>query len=202
MHGSFGWPDTRTSSKGIRRLNDLLAGDLETTGALLRGLPAALNLPVHVISEAVERTRQQIAALQRQATEQAEAEWRAAFKPHAIILTERTVPSPMFVAAVIGVERLLRVDFDTSASPVQFVKLALGGVKQKMAEWSGQLPGYGRLTGVVVNFTPDFGVRFGLDGEPRETFEAAYRAGAVDLLIKGRLVPAGLLPQVGLGAAE
>ena len=37
--------------KGICRLNDLLAGDLETTGALLRGLPAALNLPVHVISE-------------------------------------------------------------------------------------------------------------------------------------------------------
>ena len=76
--------------------------------------------------------------MQREAAEQAEAEWRAAFKPHAIILTERTVPSPMFLVAVIGVERLLRVDFDTNVSPVGFVKLALRGVKQKLTEWGGQ----------------------------------------------------------------
>ena len=166
---------------------------------LIQGLAAALSLPVHVISEAVERTRQQIAAMQRHAAEQAEAEWRAAFRPHAIILTERTVPSPMFVAAVIGVERLLRVDFDTSASPVLYVRLALRGVKQKLAEWGGTLPGYGRATGIIVNFKPDFGVKFDLGGEPREIFDEAYCVGEVDLLIKGRPVPSGNLPQVGLG---
>ncbi len=44
----------------------------------------------------------------------AEAEWRAAFQPHAIIVTERSVPSPIFVAALIGVEKILRIEFDTS----------------------------------------------------------------------------------------
>src|ERR1700730_618424 len=38
--------------------------------------------------------------------------WRENFRPHAIILTERTVPSPIFVAAMIGVENLLRIYLD------------------------------------------------------------------------------------------
>jgi hypothetical protein len=36
------------------------------------------------------------------------------FRPHAIIATDRFVPSPIFVAALIGVEKILRIDFDTS----------------------------------------------------------------------------------------
>jgi len=168
----------------------------------MRGSPAALNLPVHVVLEAVEQTRQQIAAIQRHAAEQAEAAYRAEFKPHAVILTERRIPSPMFVAAVIGVERLLRVDFDTSVSPVRFVTLALDAVQQKLAEWGATLPGYGRPTGIIVNYEPDFSVRFDLDGTPRETFEAALRIGQVDLLIKGRPVPPADLPRVGSGAAQ
>ena len=51
----------------------------------------------------------------------AEAEWRAAFQPHAIIATERSVPSPIFVAALIGVEKILRIDFDTSLPEETYV---------------------------------------------------------------------------------
>ena len=192
----------KNEAKGIRRLNELLAGDFETTRTLIQGLPAALNLPPHVISEAVQQTRQQIAAMQRHAAEQAEAEWQAAFRPHAVILTERRIPSPMFLAAVIGVERLLRVDFDVNASPVLFVRLALGGVKQKLAEWGGTLPGYGRPTGIIVNYKPDFGARFDLAGRPRETCNGAYRVGPVDLLMKGRPIPAGILPRHSGAAGE
>jgi len=32
------------------------------------------------------------------------------FRPHAIIVTERSIPSPIFVAALIGVEKILRID--------------------------------------------------------------------------------------------
>jgi hypothetical protein len=35
-------------------------------------------------------------------------------RPHGIILTEKTVPSPIFVAAMIGVEKLLRIDLDAT----------------------------------------------------------------------------------------
>jgi hypothetical protein len=125
----------KNETKGIRRLNSLIAGDVETTRTLIQGLPAALNLPSHVILEAVKQTGQQIAAVRQRTAEQADAAWRAAFKPHAIILTERRIPSPMFIAAVIGAERLLRIDFDAKVSPVTFVKLALEGLKQKTGEW-------------------------------------------------------------------
>jgi len=182
----------KNETKGIRRLNSLIAGDVETTRTLIQGLPAALNLPSHVILEAVKQTGQQIAAVRQRTAEQADAAWRAAFKPHAIILTERRIPSPMFIAAVIGAERLLRIDFDAKVSPVTSVKLALEGLKQKTGEWGSVLPGYGRPAGIVVNYRPNFGVRFDLDGTARKTFDKAYRVGQVSLLIKGRPVPPGI----------
>jgi len=188
--------------KGIRRLNALVAGDFETTRGLIDGLPAALDLPPNIILEAIEQTRQQIAALQRHAAEQAEAQWRATFRPHAIILTERRIPRPMFLAAVIGVERLLRIDFDANARPVSFVRLAVEGAKQKTAQWGsngGALPGYGEPTGIIVNYAPDSAVRFDLAGAPQEAFAAAYRVGQAELLIKGRPIPSGILPQVACG---
>jgi hypothetical protein len=73
------------------------------------------------------------------------------FTPHALILTERSVPEPMFVAAVIGVERLLRVDLDAGAPPLTFAGQALRAVRavrRRLAEWrSDQLPAFGRPTG-------------------------------------------------------
>jgi hypothetical protein len=188
--------------KGIRRLDALMAGDLETTRSLIGGLPVALRLPPETVSAAIEQTRQQIADEERRADAQAEAQWRATFQPHAIILTERRIPRPMFLAAVIGVERLLRIDFDANARPVSFVRFAVEGVKQKRAQWGsngGALPGYGEPTGIILNYAPDWAVRFDLDGAPEETFPAAYRVGQVQLVLKGRPIPAGILPPVASG---
>jgi hypothetical protein len=75
--------------------------------------------------EVVEQTRQQIAALKRDGAEQAGMEWRANFQPHAVILTEPTIPEPVFVAAIIGAERLLRVDFDFDGEGESYVKKSL-----------------------------------------------------------------------------
>jgi hypothetical protein len=179
----------KNEAKGLRRLDALLAGDTEPAHVLIQALPIALDLPARTISAAVEMTKQQLAAMRRQAAEQAEAEYRAAFRPHAVILTERQISSPLFIAAIIGAERLLRVDFEPRARPVQFVRLALDGVKQRLAEWRHPLPGYGRPTGIIVNYSPDCGVRFDLDGTPRETFDEAYRIGQVQLMLKDRPTP-------------
>jgi hypothetical protein len=128
----------RNETKGLRRLDALLAGAMEPARALIQALPVALGLPARTISAAMEETQQQLVTLRRQAAEQAEAEYRAAFRPHAVILTERTIPQPIFIAAIIGVDRLLRVEFQTGARPVQFVTLALDGVKQRLAKWRGR----------------------------------------------------------------
>jgi hypothetical protein len=65
--------------KGIRRLDELLDGDLEKTKSLLAGVPAALDLPLQAIVEAVERSKSQLERREREARAQAEAEWRAIF---------------------------------------------------------------------------------------------------------------------------
>jgi hypothetical protein len=91
-------------SKGVRRLEELLLGELQSNKYLIQGLPAALNLPANIIACAVEETRRQIA-------QEEEAAWSASFKPHAIILTERERPEPIFVAALIGVGPIVACGF-------------------------------------------------------------------------------------------
>ncbi len=98
-------------AKGLRRLDDLFAGELERTNDLIRALPDALHIPGHADETAVAETRHQIKEYAFRIAQEEEAAWRAAFVPHAVILTDRTRP-PIFVAALIGVERLLRIDFD------------------------------------------------------------------------------------------
>jgi hypothetical protein len=95
----------KNEAKGIRRLNSLIAGDLETTRWLIQKLPAALNLSTDVISGVIEQTRQQIASMKRCEAEQAGMEWRENFQPHAIILTERTRPEPIFCGQPPSVRR-------------------------------------------------------------------------------------------------
>ena len=86
--------------------------------------------------------------------------------PHAIIATERERrPSPLFVIFFIGVDRLIRVNFDLGAGPETFLRQALDGVRAKLAECrSGQLPGFGKPTGVVVNYSPDHAIHYDLKG--------------------------------------
>ena len=106
----------------------------------------------------------------------------AAFIPHAVIVTERSVPQPMFVAAMIGVERLLRVDLDAAAPPLTFAGQALRAVRRRLAEWrSDQLPAFGRPIGVVVNYGPDRAVAFDMDGAPRAVLAIAKQVGHVEL---------------------
>ena len=130
-------------AKGLRRLDKLLAGDLDKARDLIHALPAALDVPPEVVEHAIEGTRRQIAEAQEAARHAQEAACRAAFRPHAIILTEKTVPQPIFVAAIIGAQRLLRIDFDLAWGPRSYASQALAGVRRKLAEFgskSGKIP--------------------------------------------------------------
>jgi hypothetical protein len=109
------------------------------------------------------------------------------FRPHAVILTEKAHPSRRFIAVATGAEKILRVDFDVTVSSNKFLQLALEGVKRKLSKWrDDELPGFGRPMGIVVNYLPDFAVRFDLDGTAQEIFREAYRIGQADLLAHGR----------------
>ena len=178
-------------SKGLRRLESVQQGCFKGNEALIQALPSALEVPADVVKEAV-------AATQRQIYEANEAAWRAAFRPHAVILTEKDRPEQIFIAAIIGVERLLRVDLDPTEGEVTYIGQALKGIRQKFARWNPKgidvssvglgdlpLPTFGRPVGVIVNYTPDRAVRFDLSGNPIEAFDRAHRIGEAQLFLKG-----------------
>jgi hypothetical protein len=102
--------------------------------------------------------------------------WSLEFRPHAIIATERSIPSPIFVAALIGIEKILRIDLDTSLREETYVHQALA----KLPE---QTIAFGRPTGVIINYSPDRAVRYDLKGDPIETFTEAIRGGEASLTV-------------------
>jgi len=169
----------------IRRLEQLQHGNFEGSVGLLRVLPRALDLPDNSVVQAVELSKRQIRDAQ-------EAVRRASFKPHAIILTENSRPEPIFVAALIGVDTLLRIDFDLLSTQATWRAQAIDGLRARLKRWNSSwnnrrqvedysLPAFGRPIGFVVNYAIDHAVRYDLEGNAIEMLPAAYRVGKADL---------------------
>ena len=112
-------------AKGIRRIDGLCEGDIEGTKQFLDVLPRALETSAETVKRALDQTVRELELAEKQEAEARDKIWRENFRPHAIILTERTVPSPIFVAAIIGVEKLLRIDLDLTQGPVSFMRQVL-----------------------------------------------------------------------------
>jgi hypothetical protein len=174
-------------AKGIRRIDALCAGDIEGTKQFLDVLPQALELSEETVKRALDQTVRELELAEQQEAHAREKIWRETFCPHAIILTERTVPSPIFVAAMIGVEKLLRIDLDATHGPVSFVRQVLDRLPEGV-------PAFGRPVGFVINYSPDKAVRFDLNGQPIAILDKAVRPGtAVLLRLDGRPISAEAL---------
>ena len=167
----------KNMSKGLRRLDQVCAGEFERAGALLARLPDALDLPPETVKEGVTATTRQIAA-------EADARWRASFKPAAYLLGTSNRPSQIWMFGVTGgAERWLKIPLDTSQSPVTYAEQALAVVQE-----TPTVQFFGLTTGFIVNYTPDRAVRFDLEGRPMETLARAYRPGEVTLHLGGRAI--------------
>jgi hypothetical protein len=84
----------RKMPKARQHLEQLYLGDC-TRRMLVQRLPEALEVPPAFVRKAIEDTGRRIA-------EAEDAAYRAVFKPHAVILTERLIPQPISAAAFIG----------------------------------------------------------------------------------------------------
>jgi hypothetical protein len=90
----------------------MFEGDIKGTKQFMDVLPQALETSAEIVTLALDQTVREIELAEQKEAEARDKIWRENFCPHAIILTQRTVPSPIFVAAIIGVEKLLRIDLD------------------------------------------------------------------------------------------
>jgi hypothetical protein len=195
----------KNPAKAAGRVHAICAGHLNSrkSQAALARLPAALDLPAPIVQQAILDTRVAIAEEQRLAREKEkaarearDAEWRRTFKPHAVLLTERRVPSQItFCALTGGVAPRLIIPFDVSKPSVSFVAQAVTGVRDKAPIGiNGRrcVMFFGEPTGFVVNYSPDLALRCDLDGNAVQWLSSAYRIGEVEMAIGKRTFPPGM----------
>jgi hypothetical protein len=166
-------------AKGIRRIDALYEGDIEGSKQFFDVLPQALETSADTVKRALDKTVRELELAEKQEAEARDKIWRENFCPHAIVLTQRTVPSPIFVAAIIGIEKLLRIDLDATQGRVSFVRQVLDRLPEGV-------PAFGKPMGFVINYSPDKAVRFDSNGQPIAMLDKAIRPGAAVLLRVGR----------------
>lgn len=170
-------------SRGLRSLGRFCAGDFEKYADLIPKLPGALELDSETVETAVAKSHEEIRYQEKKAWEEVERLWRERFQPHAVVVPERSVPSPIFVAAFWGAHERMILPLDRTRPRATFIRQALS----KMPKG---IPGFGRSIGVVVNYTPDRAIRFDLDGRALELLPKAVRPRRASLtLTNGREIP-------------
>ena len=177
--------------KAAGRVHALIEGSRR---ALAR-LADALEVDPEVVDRAVAATEELFAERRRQAEEEhriaqgkEDAEWRAAFSPHAVIQTETTMPSQITICGMTGgAERWLIIRFDLSKPPITFVQQAIDALPSLVSP-AGGVPFFGRAVGLIINYTLDKALRCNLDGDPLEVVPKAYRVGEVQLSLGGKRI--------------
>ena len=170
----------RNVAKGIRRLDELCSGNFSRANTLLTKLPDALWVEACVVEIAITATKE---AKQHEE----EKRYRDNFRPHGIILCERSRPEPLWLAALIGIDNIVMVEFAEGSPILTYVRQALDGVREKQRIFkSSSLPAFGRPTGVVSNYTCNKAVEFDLDGKPLRVFDRPVRIGETTLSLADR----------------
>jgi hypothetical protein len=100
--------------------------------------------------------------------------YRTAFRPHLQVATERRVPSPIFVAALLGTSRLRIVplpDDAFSSGERARDRVIKTTIIEHYRNRAGHVPAFGAITGYVAVCQlgyggVDFGLPFGVCGDP------------------------------------
>ena len=162
-------------AKGIRRLESLFDSDFVSTRGLIEKLPAALDLPKEEVEAAIAKTKQDIADFE-------DAEFRAAFKPNARILTEKNGrPRQIFRAAICNALTHVYMEFPNESPPERYLGYVLGALPaqlKKVADF------FYPPTGFVINWSPDQATRYTLDGSEMEELPMAFRGGTLSFRLK------------------
>ena len=164
-------------AKGLRNLENLCHGDLDRYPDLVRALAGALDIPEEEVARAIRESRAALEGAARTDKEAQEALYRRNFRPHAVILTERSRPSPIFAAALLGVDKLLRLEVDISLPRHTWLQQAVDMLPE-------QVPTFGKPVGVAMNYSPDMAVELDLQTMDVKTLSAAVRLPHASLVMR------------------
>lgn len=161
-------------AKGCRRIDQVCHGHVEMAEKLRGALARGLEVDVRVVDEAIEGTRAEVIAAEDRA-------YRESFKPHAVILTERRAPSQITMYAVTGGAHHRIIPMNEGSSPKTFATQARKALPKVV-------PFFGRPTGFVINYTPDFALKFDRSGRLVARLDRAYRVGESGVIIGGKYI--------------
>lgn len=147
--------------KGRRRLQEIEAGNLRVAHLVKDRLAAGLDIPIETVIAVIEAEH----ASQARAEE---AAYRTAFRPHAVLITERTRPSSIAMAGFIRAERFLIISFPEDLCPADRVNYVVGELPEGV-------PLLGRVVGFVVNHAPDRTTQHDIQGAPVSKLDRAAR---------------------------
>jgi hypothetical protein len=113
----------------------------------------------------------------------------ASFRPHLQVQTERAVPSPIFVAAMLGVRRLRIVhlpDGALTANDEAGDRIIKTIIIDHWREKGGRVPAFGGITGYVLVSVAgyggfDFGLPFSITGDGTGAMQKVERLGEATL---------------------
>ncbi len=170
--------------KGIRWIDAIGRGQIDHPRAqeILKALPGALVIDQTEFDQALALTHKQIEEREQKEEAERDAALRASFRPHGFFVTKRSVPSQIVICGLCGgPEKFLRIELDLSQSSITFVRQAVEFAKQNPT-----VPFFGKVQALIVNYSPDFAVRYDLNGSPIETIDQAYAPGRIELLSRGK----------------
>lgn len=162
--------------KGLRRLDQLRVGSFLPDKKLLSRLAAAVILTEPAIKDAIAATQYKLEQEEQEAKYREWLAWCARFKPHAILKTERKIPSPIFVVAFLGAENILRLDFDYTKPQDQWVEEVISKLPRDVIA-------FGKVTGFFINYAPNRMVEYDHEGTPVQELPEAKRPGRASMVL-------------------
>ncbi len=163
---------------GCRRLDQICAGDVKMAENLRVELARGLDVDAEVINDSIEYTR----AKQLSAEDKA---YRESFKPHAVILTEYKIPTQITFYAMTGGSRHRIIPFKEGSTPETYAAQAREALPNVVRF-------LGRPIGYVVNYTPDFALKFNKEGRLIGRLDRTFRVGQSGVVIGGKEVGEGV----------
>ena len=164
-------------AKGCRRLDQIFSGKVRMAENLRVELAQGLDVDAEVINESIEFTRAEQMAAEDTA-------YRESFKPHAVILTERKIPTQITFYAMSAGSRHRMIPMKEGSSPETFATQARDAPPDVV-------PFLGASTGYVVNYTPDFALEFNKEGRLIGRHHRAFRVGQSSVVVGGKEVDEG-----------
>ncbi len=134
-------------SRGCNRFDSFMKGE-SYPDIFMKNLAASLDVPQEELNEVIEKSKIEIQEdIERKRERQNDID-RRNFSPYLYCHTERKIPSPIFVCAVTGADRMKKImlpEYFTILSDEERDAQRRELIKRTMKSYEGKIPGFGNI---------------------------------------------------------